>query len=294
MRRSHRPVGSRRSDLVAPVQRSACLVICGMRRFLPVIALLLVGCGGAAGDRIVITGSSTMAPLLLEIATAFEAAHGVRVDVHSGGSGRGLEDVRRGVADIGMVSRALTDAESDLAGRVIAQDGIAIIVNSANPLSMLQREDLLALYQREVLNWRELSSLEAPVVAVHKAAGRATQERLLSYLGVKDDAIKPHLIAGENQEVIKLVAGNAGAIGYVSLGPAAHEARRGAAIRLVNLEGVVASDANVGNGQYPMSRPLTLVYRTQAGDAVGELIAFALSREAAPAYERFGFVQASP
>jgi phosphate transport system substrate-binding protein len=69
--------------------------------------------GGTTRNKIVITGSSTVAPLVAEIAKQFEAKHpDIRVDVQTGGSSRGLTDARQGLADIGMVSRALTDKET--------------------------------------------------------------------------------------------------------------------------------------------------------------------------------------
>lgn len=64
--------------------------------------------------KLVLTGSSTVAPLISEIAKRYEAEHsGVRIDVQTGGSSRGVADARQGVADIGMVSRSLKDNEKE-------------------------------------------------------------------------------------------------------------------------------------------------------------------------------------
>jgi phosphate transport system substrate-binding protein len=97
-----------------------------------------------------------MAPAVLELTERFESQHSVKVDVHSGGSSRGLNDVRSGVAHIGMVSRALTAAEQDLVGTVIAQDGIAFIVNANNSITGLEKGQVLNLYQKR---WRTWSAL---------------------------------------------------------------------------------------------------------------------------------------
>ena len=71
----------------------------------------------AADTKIVITGSSTVAPLIAEIGKRFEEKNpGVRVDVQTGGSSRGINDARSGLANIGMASRALKDGEKDLTG----------------------------------------------------------------------------------------------------------------------------------------------------------------------------------
>lgn len=73
----------------------------------------LSACGQNGSDvsstpPLVITGSSTVAPLAAEIAKRFESLHpGTRIDVQTGGSSRGIADARSGVADIGLVSRSL-------------------------------------------------------------------------------------------------------------------------------------------------------------------------------------------
>jgi ABC-type phosphate transport system substrate-binding protein len=81
--------------------------------------------------RILITGSSTLAPVITEIGKRFETLHpGVQVEVRSGGSGRGISDATEGKADIGMASRALKDEESSLYSFAIAVEnpnGIAYI-----------------------------------------------------------------------------------------------------------------------------------------------------------------------
>lgn len=78
----------------------------------------------ATNDRLLITGSSSVAPLAAEVAKRFEQQNkGVRIDVQSGGSSRGIADARNGLADIGMVSRALKSDETDLQAHTVALDG---------------------------------------------------------------------------------------------------------------------------------------------------------------------------
>lgn len=61
----------------------------------------------AAPNKIVLSGSSTIAPLAAEIGKRFEEKNPrVRVYVQSGGSSRGVTDARSGLADIGLASRA--------------------------------------------------------------------------------------------------------------------------------------------------------------------------------------------
>ena len=83
----------------------------------------------SAENKLSMTGSSTVAPLALEIAKRFESQNsGLRIDVQTGGSGRGIADARNGTADIGLVSRSLKADESDLQGHTIA-DGKPTRIN---------------------------------------------------------------------------------------------------------------------------------------------------------------------
>ncbi|MFQ5744400.1 MAG: substrate-binding domain-containing protein, partial [Acidobacteriota bacterium] len=77
----------------------------------------------ALAGKLVLTGSSTVAPLASEIGKRFETLHPqTRIDVQMGGSSRGIADARQGLADIGLVSRALHADESDLHAFTIARD----------------------------------------------------------------------------------------------------------------------------------------------------------------------------
>lgn len=90
--------------------------------------------------KLVLTGSSTVAPLAAEIGKSFEAENSaVRVDVQSGGSSRGITDARKGLANIGMVSRALKEDEKDLQAFTIARDGVTIILHKDNPVKSRTR-----------------------------------------------------------------------------------------------------------------------------------------------------------
>src|SRR5256885_7146723 len=66
-------------------------------------------------EKLTVTGSLTLYPLVTEIARRFEGSHpGVKIDVQSGGSAKALANVRSGVSDIGMLSRALRSNDHDL------------------------------------------------------------------------------------------------------------------------------------------------------------------------------------
>lgn len=259
-----------------------------MRRIVLVLALLAISGAGVywmsnprtERQTLVLTGSSTVAPLAAEIGKRFESLHsGVRVDVQTGGSSRGIADTRQGVADIGMVSRALKSEEQDLFAFTIARDGVCLIVHGDNPVTVLTDEQVVAIYTGRITNWNEVGGSDAPITVVNKAEGRSTLELFLHHFKLKNSDVRPHVVIGDNEQGIKTVAGNPDAIGYVSIGTAEYDATHGISIKLLPVGGVDASIENVSNGTFPISRPLNLVTRTQPEGLARAFIEFARSRE---------------
>ena len=244
------------------------------------LALMLSSSAWAGSGKLVLTGSSTVAPLAAEIGKRFETLNpGVRVDVQTGGSSRGVNDARSGLADIGMASRALNAGETDLKSFSIARDGIGVIVHRDNPIQALSEEQITAIYTGKITDWKDAGGKAGRITVVNKAEGRSTLELFLSYFKLRNSDIKAQAIIGDNQQGIKTVAGNPGAIGYVSVGAAEFEAGQGAPIKLLPLNGVAASVENVRNGSFPLARPLNLVTKGDPSGLAGEFIAFARSKD---------------
>lgn len=257
------------------------------------------GAGGACAppsgsESLVVTGSSTIAPVVAEVSQLYERAHpSARIDVQSGGSSRGIGDVRGGLADIGMVSRALEGAEQSLHAYPIARDGVGIILNAQNPVAALTQAQVVSIYRGEISSWKEVGGRDAKIVVVHKAEGRGTLEVFVKYFGLDNRDVLADVIVGENEQAIKTVAGSPGAIGYVSIGTAAIDIEHGVPIKLLGVEGVAATLENVRRGVYPISRSLNLVTREPATGLARAFIDFVRSPAATGLIEGQHFVQVS-
>lgn len=262
-----------------------------------VIGFTLLSCSvvRAAESKITLTGSSTVAPLAAEIGKRFEERNpGVRVDVQSGGSSRGVADARSGLADIGMASRAANPDEIDLTFFTIARDGIGVIVHRSNPVRSLTDEQIVGIYTGKIVDWSALGGKAGRITVVNKAEGRSTLELFLHYFKLKNSDIKAQVVIGDNQQGIKTVAGNPGAIGYVSIGSAEYEAGQGAPIKLLPMGGVAASVENVRNGAFPLARPLNLVTKSEPTGLAKGLIDLARSRDVNDLVEAQFFVSVGP
>lgn len=242
------------------------------------IALLTAATQAQAAETIVLTGSSTVAPLMAEIGKQFEDSHpNVRVDVQTGGSSRGVRDARAGLADIGMVSRPLTGGEQDLQAFTLAYDGVAFILHKSNPLQALSRQQIIDIFTGKVRDWSEIGPGRGTIVVESKAEGRSTLELFLTHFNLKASDVKATVVVGDNQEAIKVVAGNPLAIGYVSIGAAVTEASLGVPVKALPMGGVEATIDAVKQKRFPLVRELNLVVRKAPEGVVKEFIDYAQS-----------------
>jgi phosphate transport system substrate-binding protein len=109
---------------------------------------------GATG-RITVGGSTSVQSLMDRMVTAYAAAGGkVTVEVQPTGSGAGESQTLDGTYHIGMVSREVRS--EGLTEGVLAIDGIAVIVNTANPTTDIAMEDLRAIFMGEFSVWAEV------------------------------------------------------------------------------------------------------------------------------------------
>ena len=202
----------------------------------------------------------------------------MRVDIQTGGSSRGVADARQGLADIGMVSRAMKDEEKDLHAFPVARDGVGIILHKDNPVQSLTDEQVIAIYTGNITNWKDVGGKNTPITVVNKAEGRSTLEVFLHYFKLKNADVKAQVVIGDNEQGVKTVAGNRNAIGYVSIGTAEYDESQGVPIKLLPTGGVTASTETVRNGTFPISRPLHIVTRTQPAGLTKAFIDYAQSK----------------
>lgn len=245
----------------------------------------------AAAAAQVVTGSSTVYPLMADIIQRFERLNpGVSIELRSGGSARGIADLRSGVSDIGMVSRQLADHERDLFAFPLCRDGAAIVVHRSNPVNGLSRTQLLELVTGKIGDWQQLGGRPGPIRLVWRTETQAIPELLGQHLKVKPEQIRSHTIIFENADAISFVAGDRNAITVAALGVAERSAQSGVAIKLLHYEGTPASARAVRENTYLLSRPLILVTRSRPEGLQKQLVEYATSAEAIDLYQKHGFV----
>ena len=106
--------------------------------------------------KIVIAGSSSVTPVMEKLAEAYKALNpDVAIEVNQSDSTTGVNMATEGTCDIGMVSRELKDSENGVKATVIAQDGIAVIVNPDASVDGLTSDQVKGIYTGELITWEE-------------------------------------------------------------------------------------------------------------------------------------------
>lgn len=114
---------------------------------------------GKTGN-VTVSGSSSVTPVMQVLKEEYEALNpDVTIELQQSDSTTGVNDAIAGTSDIGMASRALKDSELEqgVVGTVIANDGIAVIVNNESTVTGLTSEQVKGIYMGELTNWSEVA-----------------------------------------------------------------------------------------------------------------------------------------
>lgn len=104
-------------------------------------------------------GSSSVTPLMEKLIEAYKAVNpNATVELLTTDSTTGITGALDGTYTIGMASRELKEEEAAAGAQatVVAMDGIAVVVNNANPTQDLSVEDIRAIYTGEAAAWDEV------------------------------------------------------------------------------------------------------------------------------------------
>lgn len=252
-----------------------------------VLTVVISGCGSSSkeGDKvqsdsglsgtITIAGSTSVQPFSEVLAEKFMAKNpGVKINVQGGGSGQGIQAATSGAAQIGSSSRDLTAQEkAQLTETKIAVDGIAVVVNTANPVANLTADQVKNIFLGNIKNWKEVGGPDAIITVVSREEGSGTRTAFEELLLDKQPAVKTAVVQASTGAVKTTVAGDKNAIGYDSL------ASVDQTLKALKIDGVEPTPANVKNATYKASRPFIYMTKGQPEGIPKAFIDFVMSAE---------------
>ena len=115
--------------------------------------------GTKPAGKIVVAGSSSVSPVMEKLKEAYLAVNtNAEIELQTSDSTAGMTGAIEGTCDIGMASRDLKDSEKEtLTATAIALDGIAIIVNPANPIENITSENVKDIFTGVKTTWSEIA-----------------------------------------------------------------------------------------------------------------------------------------
>ena len=236
-------------------------------------------------------GSTSMEKFANALSEAFmEKYPKVTVTAEFVGSGAGIEAVSNGTADIGNSSRNLKDEEKakGVAENIVAIDGIAVVVDPANTVEDLTKDQLTSIYDGSVTNWKDVGGNDAPIVVVGREAGSGTRGAFEELLKL-EDACKYSNELDSTGAVMAKVASTPGSIGYVSLDVLDDT------VKAVKLDGAESTEENIKAGKYFLSRPFVMATKgeiSEQSDLVKALFDFIYSDEGSALVKSVGLITA--
>ena len=106
--------------------------------------------------KLVIAGSSSVAPLMEKLVEYYRLKNpNANIEIQTSDSTMGANWVVDNIADIGMLSRNLKESEKQkgLKPKILAIDGLAIIVHNENPVNDLSSENIKEIFLGNIQHW---------------------------------------------------------------------------------------------------------------------------------------------
>ncbi|HEY3126416.1 MAG TPA: phosphate ABC transporter substrate-binding protein [Candidatus Limnocylindria bacterium] len=240
------------------------------RVLIVVLALLLAACGSTAkpptptadplAGRYSASGGGGALAAVTALTKRFAELHpGVTWQVEEVGSDAGVNLATSGAIDLGFTSRALTTDEATKLSTVgIGLAGTCVIVNSANPVKDLTRDQVKRIFAGDVTNWKQVGGDDLDIKVFVREANAATRSSFEQYFfGGKATYVKDATEVYELEQTLKSVGSFRASIGMAT---ANSRASNEPTVKLVSIDGVAPTPENLVNGSYKIGRPLLLVF----------------------------------
>ncbi len=210
---------------------------------------------------LVIPGTGDSQVLLHKLAQLYTKNRpGIPVEIpESIGSGGGIRSVITGKNEIARVARPLTEKESaqGLKSRIFAQAPVVFAVNpgvaGAESLSL---EQILGVYSGKIQQWDALGGV-GKIYAMNREEGDSSRTVLENFIpGFKEISVPAGATVYSTPEAVQTLMASPNTIGYLPM-PAAV----GTGLRMLQVQGIAPSAANVRQKKYQLVIPLALVWK---------------------------------
>jgi phosphate transport system substrate-binding protein len=217
---------------------------------------------------IAVNGGPVLTSSLKHVAEAFEAKHGIKVNVDPkmGKCGYSQKGLVEGTLDAGAFCCPLNKYDTGSDGLAdmgaVGKDAIIVMVNKDNPVDGLTTQQIRDIYQGEITNWKEVGGNDAAIeVHAHIHCGHREDVMRQYLVGVRnhkagivgiDNSLFVDSVTNTGEEdMIPTIVANPNAIG--------HNSRifvDDSKVKVISVDGVIPTDATIADETYPIVRYL--------------------------------------
>lgn len=227
-----------------------------------------------------VSGGGGTIPLITNVTKRFTELHpGVLWDIENVGSDAAIASVKSAEADLGGVSREMTAAEkASVAILQIGLSGTAVAVNASHSVSNLTKDQVRAIFAGEIRDWSQVGGTPGEIKVFVREPSAATRQIFDEYIfGGKPSYRADYTPVDSADSTTKALYSFKDAVSMLTITDATLKDPK---IKLLSIDGVAPTTANLQSGTYPMRRPLFMVYNlTKAKPAITALIDFTKSPE---------------
>lgn len=274
-----------------------------------IASAFIAGCSrqksGSSGGAVQLKGSDTMVNLGQAWAEAFmKKSPDASIAVTGGGSGTGFAALIGGTADIAEASRSIKQEEIDQCKQKgftpsemkVGFDGIAVVVNPANPVKTLTVQQLADIFTAKITDWKDVGGTPGKITLLSREVNSGTHVYFKEHVLNNGDAkgtvefAPSAMMMPSSQAIADEVAQNTGAIGYYGMGYISAKQKALPISAGEGKEPVPPTLENVLSNKYPISRPLFMYTKGEPAGGVKQFIDFVLSPEGQDIVKKLGFV----
>ncbi|MDJ0697354.1 substrate-binding domain-containing protein [Mastigocoleus sp. MO_188.B34] len=206
-------------------------------------------------------------------------------------SSSGIAGVRKGLVDIGTVSRTLKPEEDDssVVYREFVKDALVVgIHRSVKGVRNLQTYQLKAIYSGRVTNWQDLGGSKGKIVVLDRPEDDSGKRLLREYYLGKELKNAPEAVIMRHEpELVNALNNTPHSIGTFSL---AYALSNKLSVKRLSLNNVEATTKNVRIGKYKMVRELGIVYSKKPTSKTQGFVDFIFSKQGQEVLQQSGFV----
>lgn len=224
-------------------------------------------CGGTATTQVDlmtgryrVSGGGGTIPVLTTLTQRFSELHpGVLWDIENVGSDAAIASVQRSEADLGGVSREMTAAEKQAVATLqLGLSGTAIVVNIANPIANLTKDQIRAIFAGDIKDWSQVGAPAGEIKVFVREPSAATRQIFDEVIFAGKAAYRSDYTPVDSaDQTTKAITSFRDAISMLTITDATLKDTR---YRLVPIGGVAPTMENLQNGTYVMRRPLYAVF----------------------------------